>query len=82
MTRSDLNEVSNQMYAAYAIGKDVMAMKAVVVEESLSLEDLLFLAFLDKFEAQFLRQGFTESRELFQSLNICWQMMRPFHQRC
>jgi len=66
------------MYAAYAIGKDVMAMKAVVGEEALSREDLLYLEFLEKFESQFLRQPMTENRDIFCSLDLCWQMMRTF----
>ena len=41
MTRKDHGDVSNQLYACYAIGKDVQAMKAVVGEEALSPEDLL-----------------------------------------
>lgn len=56
MTRKDHSEVSNQLYANYAIGKDVQAMKAVVGEEALSSEDLLYLEFLDKFEAKFVNQ--------------------------
>src|SRR4051794_12406966 len=48
--------VSNQLNANYAIGKDVQAMKAVVGEESLTPEDLLYLEFLDKFEHKFLAQ--------------------------
>lgn len=36
MTREDHADVSNQLYACYAIGKDVQAMKAVVGEEALS----------------------------------------------
>ena len=43
----DHSEVSNQLYANYAIGKDVAAMKAVVGEEALSPEDLLYLEFLE-----------------------------------
>lgn len=38
-------------------GKDVLAMKAVVGEEALSLEDHLFLNFVDKFETKFVSQG-------------------------
>lgn len=49
-------QVSNQLYANYAIGKDVAAMKAVVGEEALSPEDLLYLEFLDKFEKKFVAQ--------------------------
>lgn len=40
-----------------AQGKDVMAMKAVVGEEALSLEDHLFLNFVEKFESKFVSQG-------------------------
>lgn len=54
--RRDHSEVSNQLYANYAIGKDVAAMKAVVGEEALSSEDLLYLEFLDKFERKFVQQ--------------------------
>ncbi|KAI7756936.1 hypothetical protein M8C21_014387 [Ambrosia artemisiifolia] len=45
MTRRDHSDVSNQLYANYAIGKDVQAMKAVVGEEALSSEDLVCLSF-------------------------------------
>ena len=38
MTREDHDKVSNQLYSNYANGKDVLAMKAVVGEEALSLE--------------------------------------------
>jgi V-type H+-transporting ATPase subunit B len=44
------------MYAFYAIGKDTQAMKAVVGEEALSADDLLYLEFLEKFEKKFLTQ--------------------------
>ena len=44
-------------YACYAIGKDVQAMKAVVGEEALTPEDLLYLEFLTKFEKNFITQG-------------------------
>ena len=56
MTRKDHSEVSNQLYANYAIGRDVQAMKAVVGEEALSSEDLLYLEFLEKFESKFVNQ--------------------------
>lgn len=56
MTRKDHADVSNQLYACYAIGKDVQAMKAVVGEEALTAEDLLYLEFLNKFEKTFISQ--------------------------
>jgi len=78
MTRDDHSSVSNQMYANYAIGKDMQAMKAVVGEEALSAEDLLYLEFLEKFEHKFLMQGYYESRTIFNSLDIAWSMLRTF----
>lgn len=77
MTRKDHGDVSNQLYANYAIGRDVLAMKAVVGEEALSPEDLLYLEFLDKFENEFVDQGY-ESRTIFESLEIGWSLLRIF----
>jgi V-type H+-transporting ATPase subunit B len=78
MTRKDHSEVSNQLYANYAIGKDVQAMKAVVGEEALSSEDLLYLEFLDKFERKFVAQGPYDTRDIFQSLDLAWSLLRIF----
>ena len=78
MTRGDHSEVSNQLYACYAIGKDVQAMKAVVGEEALSDEDLLYLQFLDKFESKFVAQGAYETRTIFNSLDLAWSLLRLF----
>nr|QCG86251.1 V-type H+ ATPase [Cypridopsis vidua] len=78
MTRKDHADVSNQLYACYAIGKDVQAMKAVVGEEALTSEDLLYLEFLNKFEKNFVNQGTYENRTVFESLDIGWQLLRIF----
>jgi len=56
----------------------VQAMKAVVGEEALSPEDLLYLEFLEKFEAKFVNQGAYESRSIFDSLDIAWGLLRIF----
>ncbi|KAF7488305.1 V-type proton ATPase subunit B [Sarcoptes scabiei] len=78
MTRKDHADVSNQLYACYAIGKDVQAMKAVVGEEALTAEDLLYLEFLNKFEKTFISQGNYENRTVFDSLDIGWKLLRIF----
>ncbi|KAM8744214.1 V-type proton ATPase subunit B, brain isoform-like [Acanthopagrus schlegelii] len=78
MTRRDHSDVSNQLYACYAIGKDVQAMKAVVGEEALTADDLLYLEFLTKFEKNFISQGAYENRSVFETLDIGWQLMRIF----
>jgi len=78
MTREDHSSVSNQLYACYAIGKDVQAMKAVVGEEALSTEDLLYLEFLGKFETKFIAQGYYENRTVFDTLDLAWSLLRTF----
>lgn len=77
-TRIDHPEVSNQLYAFYAIGKDTQAMKAVVGEEALTEDDKLYLEFLEKFEGEFLRQGPYDARDVFRSLDIAWDLLRLF----
>merc|ERR1711975_141501 len=78
MTRKDHGDVSNQLYAKYAIGRDAAAMRAVVGEEALSAEDKLSLEFLEKFERQFVSQGPYESRTIFESLDLAWSLLRIF----
>jgi V-type H+-transporting ATPase subunit B len=78
MTRKDHSDVSNQLYACYAIGKDAIAMKAVVGEEALTSEDLLYLEFHDKFESKFVTQGPYETRSIFESLDLAWTLLRTF----
>jgi len=78
MTRKDHAAVSNQLYANYAVGKDVIAMKAVVGEEALTDEDKLYLEFVEKFEEKFLAQGYYESRDIFTSLDLAWKLLRTF----
>ncbi|GIX65224.1 vacuolar ATP synthase subunit B [Babesia caballi] len=78
LTREDHPAVSDQLYSDYAIGQDTRTMKAVVGEEAMSSQDLLYLEFTDKFEQKFLRQGQYERRSITQSLDICWELLRTF----
>ena len=77
-TRKDHGDVSNQLYAKYAIGRDAAAMKAVVGEEALSSEDKLSLEFLEKFERSFIAQGAYESRSIHESLDLAWSLLRIY----
>ncbi|KAG0286616.1 Vacuolar ATP synthase subunit B [Linnemannia gamsii] len=78
LTRKDHGDVSNQLYAKYAIGRDAAAMKAVVGEEALNQEDKLSLEFLEKFEKTYIAQGNYESRTIFESLDQAWSLLRIF----
>ncbi|AET38924.1 H(+)-transporting V1 sector ATPase subunit B Ecym_3439 [Eremothecium cymbalariae DBVPG len=78
MTRKDHGDVSNQLYAKYAIGRDAAAMKAVVGEEALSMEDRLSLEFLENFEKTFINQSAYENRSIFESLDHAWSLLRIY----
>merc|ERR1711906_81039 len=80
MTRPDHPNVSDQLYANYAIGQDTRAMKAVVGEEALSEDEHKYLEFTDKFEEQFVAQGPYQNRDIFESLNVAWRLLRIFPQ--
>lgn len=53
-------------------------MKAVVGEEALSAEDKLSLEFLHKFERTFISQSPYESRTIFESLDLAWNLLRIY----
>jgi V-type H+-transporting ATPase subunit B len=53
-------------------------MKAVVGEEALSAEDKLSLEFLEKFEKTFISQSAYESRTIFESLDLAWNLLRIY----
>jgi V-type H+-transporting ATPase subunit B len=81
MTREDHWSLSNQLYACYAIGRDVISMRAVVGEEALSEDDKLYLAFVTRFEQEFISQGPNEERTVIDSLNLGWDLLRAFPRR-
>lgn len=66
------------MYALYAQGKDTQAMKAVVGEEALTEEDKLYLQFHDRYEQEFVNQGYYENRTIFDSLDRAWDLLSLF----
>merc|ERR1719238_130359 len=78
MTRFDHSNVSDQLYANYAIGQDTRAMEAVVGEEALSEDEHKYLEFTDKFEAEFIAQGPYQNRDIFDSLTVAWKLLRIF----
>ena len=78
MTRHDHSPVSDQLYANYATGRDVVAMKAVVGAEALSEEDHMYLRFTDQFEGKFIKQSAYENRTIFESLDLAWSLLRQF----
>jgi V/A-type H+-transporting ATPase subunit B len=75
MTREDHKAVSDQCYAAYAEGRDLRGLVAIVGKEALSDRDKKFLEFADVFEDKFVRQGREEDREIITTLGLCWELL-------
>lgn len=74
-TREDHRGVADQLYAAYAEGKDLRALSAVVGEEALSSRDKKYLKFADEYEKRFIQQGLDENRGIEETLNIAWDLL-------
>ena len=73
-TREDHRAVANQLYAAYAQGRDLRKLVAIVGEEALSDIDRAYLRFADEFEERIVGQG-EEGRTIEETLDIGWELM-------
>ena len=74
-TREDHADVANQLYAAYAEGRDLRDLVAIVGEDALSERDQQFLKFADQFEQRFVAQSSHENRSIEQTLSIAWELL-------
>ncbi|HUL39104.1 MAG TPA: V-type ATP synthase subunit B [Methanomassiliicoccales archaeon] len=74
-TREDHKSVSDQCYAAYAEGRDLRGLVAIVGKDALSERDRKFLEFADLFEKRLVRQGKEEDRDIETTLNLMWELL-------
>ena len=75
-TREDHKSVSDQLYAAYAQGKELRGLVAIVGEDALNERDLQLLKFADIFEDKFLRQSRDEDRAIDEgTLDLAWNLL-------
>lgn len=75
-TRSDHEDVMNQLYESYSKVIDVRNIAQIVGEEDLSEIDKKYLEFGEVFENKFLSQGQNENRELEESLDLAWDILK------
>ncbi|MFH1898530.1 MAG: V-type ATP synthase subunit B [Candidatus Desantisbacteria bacterium] len=74
-TRDDHAGLSNQLFAAYARGKQAEELKVILGEAALSDADKAFLKFSTGFEDKFVTQGINENRTIMETLNIGWKLL-------
>ena len=75
-TRADHVDTMNQLFAAYARGKDCKELMTILGEAALSDVDLLYAKFADEFEKQYVNQGYTTDRSIEETLDIGWKLLR------
>ena len=74
-TREDHKQVSDQLYAAYAEGRDLRGLVAIVGEEALSERDKKYLKFADEYEKKFIAQKKDEDRSISETLDLGWELL-------
>ncbi|WP_159795686.1 V-type ATP synthase subunit B [Streptococcus halichoeri] len=74
-TRADHAATMNQLFAAYAQGKQAKELAVVLGESALSKTDKLYVQFTDRFEAEYINQGFYTNRSIEESLNLGWELL-------
>ena len=74
-TREDHADTMNQLYAAYARGKDAKELAAILGEAALSEDERRFSAFADAFETRYVSQGNEENRTIEQTLDLGWELL-------
>ena len=75
-TRKDHADTMNQLFSAYARGKDAKELSAILGEAALSDVDVLYAKFAEEFEKQYINQGFNENRSIEQTLDIGWKLLK------
>ena len=77
-TREDHKQVSDQLFASYAEGRDLRNLVAIIGEDALSDHDKKALRFADSFERQFVTQSERENRSILQTLDVAWDLVSIF----
>jgi V/A-type H+-transporting ATPase subunit B len=75
-TREDHAGTMNQLFAAYARGKDAKELMTILGEAALTDDDKLFAKFADEFERRYVSQGYRTNRSIDETLDLGWQLLR------
>lgn len=75
-TREDHAATMNQLFAAYARGKDAKELMVILGEAALTEMDLLYARFADEFESRYISQGYQTDRSIEETLDLGWDLLR------
>src|SRR5699024_4559353 len=76
LTREDHADTMNQLYAAYASGKEAIELSAILGENALSDADKAFAKFAKVFEERYVNQGYYQNRSIQETLDLGWELLR------
>ena len=74
-TRADHANTMNQLFAAYARGKDAKELMTILGEAALTDIDLVYAKFADAFEKEYVSQGYDTDRPIEETLEIGWKLL-------
>ncbi len=77
-TRNDHADLSNQLFAADAKGKEVQELAVILGESALSDLDKIYFSFAEAFEEIYISQGYYLNRDIHETLNLCWKLIKVF----
>ena len=75
-TREDHADTMNQLFAAYARGKESKELSAILGEAALSDVDKLYAKFAEAFEEKYVSQGFDKDRKIEETLELGWELLK------
>lgn len=75
-TRGDHSGTMNQLFSAYARGKDAKELMVILGEAALTDIDKLYAKFADAFEKEYVSQGYDADRSIEETLDIGWKLLR------
>ncbi|NLA72861.1 MAG: V-type ATP synthase subunit B [Clostridiales bacterium] len=75
-TREDHSNTMNQLFSAYARGKDSKELMVILGEAALTEIDRLYAKFADEFENKYVSQGFENNRPIEETLSLGWELLR------
>jgi len=77
-TREDHPDVANQIFSSYSRVQEIRALAQIVGEDELSEIDRKYMEFGRQFEEKFAKQDFEERRDINQTLDLMWEILRIF----
>lgn len=75
-TREDHADTMNQLFAAYARGKECLELMTILGEAALTDIDLMYAKFSQEFEKQYVSQGYEKERTVEETLDLGWELLR------